>query len=571
MFELLNTQDKENITSWIKAYGPHNYNRQAGKEPVSSMASLDYILRHWDKNKEKLQPIFGNNLILRRSFKYDIPLESKVKELSSKLCGVASYDSLKYHLMQAIDSVPELYAMRWELMGLLGTYALSTNTCEGVCYEITRNDDGYFSIYLPNDKVYRVDKNMRPLRVVRKILETWGKEDWKESFEDTRIIISQVNNSTSHNGELCLSIHPLDYMTMSDNENNWGSCMRWRNNGEYSQGTIEMMNSPTVIVAYLHNSNHSMTLPNGENWNNKIWRELFVVTDNIITEVKSYPYNDPYLSQYCYEWIKQIASEAYDSNYEDYDGFDGSSLCISDRDVSVEFDNGYMYNDFGCMNRNHIIGIDMDKILETYPRITTDRFPHITVPYSGPSECVWCGRDIDYGYDSYDDNEEPGAMRICIECASATICSCCGRAIYDGDNMYYTADGEIVCQDCYDEHYITDPISGEIYSDHVANTLYLATGITDDGEPDYTGDIIYLSDSTWNRVEELTYYFVTTSFRTHEHENIAGPFHWNNTRTYVLASDCTKAGLALFDFYEPEFYDNAPEWRPNCEPETLYF
>ena len=38
---------------------------------------------------------------------------------------------------------------------------------------------------------------------------------------------------------------------MSDNNSGWESCMSWRNNGCYRRGTVEMMNSPYVIVAYL--------------------------------------------------------------------------------------------------------------------------------------------------------------------------------------------------------------------------------------------------------------------------------------------------------------------------------
>ena len=38
---------------------------------------------------------------------------------------------------------------------------------------------------------------------------------------------------------------------MSDNDYGWDSCMGWMNEGEYRLGTVEMMNSPCIVVAYI--------------------------------------------------------------------------------------------------------------------------------------------------------------------------------------------------------------------------------------------------------------------------------------------------------------------------------
>ena len=75
-------------------------------------------------------------------------------------------------------------------------------------------------------------------------------------------------------------------MTMSDNANNWSSCMRWTDrsggvdHGDYCAGTLECMNSPYIIIAYLHNPKHSFELSlydcNDWQWNSKQWRELFI-------------------------------------------------------------------------------------------------------------------------------------------------------------------------------------------------------------------------------------------------------------------------------------------------------
>ena len=116
-------------------------------------------------------------------------------------------------------------------------------------------------------------------------------------------------------GELCLSIHPMDYMTMSDNDNNWQSCMNWMNNGDYRLGTVECMNSPYVLVAYLHNPNHSMSIGPYE-WNSKHWRELFIIHPEMISEVKGYCFQDENLTNTILMWIKELAHNNLDWDYD---------------------------------------------------------------------------------------------------------------------------------------------------------------------------------------------------------------------------------------------------------------
>ena len=91
-----------------------------------------------------------------------------------------------------------------------------------------------------------------------------------EEFEDFRIKHSRILSEKEFIGRLSLSIHPLDFMTMSDNDSDWSSCMSWRTCGSYRRGTVEMMNSPCVVVAYL-SASKPMVLDRGSHfkWNIK--------------------------------------------------------------------------------------------------------------------------------------------------------------------------------------------------------------------------------------------------------------------------------------------------------------
>ena len=96
--------------------------------------------------------------------------------------------------------------------------------------------------------------------------------DMEAIFEQMRIKHSQILNKKRLKGTLCLSIHPLDYITISDNNCDWDSCMTWTGDdcpGEYRLGTLEMMNSPSVVVAYLDSKEPYHPLDDGRAWSNK--------------------------------------------------------------------------------------------------------------------------------------------------------------------------------------------------------------------------------------------------------------------------------------------------------------
>jgi hypothetical protein len=78
-----------------------------------------------------------------------------------------------------------------------------------------------------------------------------------EDFKKWQTWLSTICTVKEYKTNLVLSIHPIDFMTSSDNASGWTSCMNWRDDGGYSSGTIEMMNSNMVIIAYLENNSKS--------------------------------------------------------------------------------------------------------------------------------------------------------------------------------------------------------------------------------------------------------------------------------------------------------------------------
>lgn len=294
------------------------------------------------------------------------------------------------------------------------------------------------------DKTHVITSEMRTMRVLGLYADYLGLNAELEQF---RLEHSQVLNQKTMRGTLCLSIHPLDYMTMSDNEAGWSSCMSWKECGCYRAGTIEMMNSDCVVVAYLKSDKNTMRLPSGLEWNSKKWRSLVVVSDELITTIKNYPYYNEDLCarvvEIARDWqkdIKWLDTEIVEEADEDND----EPHCLRLRcGKEIYFESGAMYNDFGY-TRHHICVRDDDLTYRSFY-------------YSGARTCIGCGEEMD------------GACEedlVCDECIydrteEVKICPHCGNRIRPSRDNYRTYGDEYYCPRCYREIFFKDAFSNE--------------------------------------------------------------------------------------------------------------
>lgn len=260
-----------------------------------------------------------------------------------------------------------------------------------------------------------------------------------QDFDDFRIAISQFTNQRSLEGNLQLSIHPLDYMTMSMNGCNWRSCMSWEN-GEFRMGTVEMMNSPMVVEAYVASSDKWCIPDSTYEWSNKKWRELFIVCDECIASIKGYPYCHNPLEKEIIKWIADLAKENLGVTYITDNLITkqwSSDIC---NQLGLLFETNLMYNDFGCRPEGspHTIALNRNYIKNEEPR---------RIVYSGATECMICGR-VEYLSTVY--NPEMlftvEADLHCPICAGLYHCENCHRWVYD---LYSTPNNEHLCNRCY--------------------------------------------------------------------------------------------------------------------------
>jgi hypothetical protein len=135
-------------------------------------------------------------------------------------------------------------------------------------------DGSSFEIQDRNGKSFKINRGCKVSKVLGKLANILNLPGW----EDFRICHSQILNQKDLGGNLTISIHPLDYMTMSDNSYGWESCMSWESEGGYRQGTVEMMNSRSVVIAYL--SGEDKMRIGDDFWNSKKWRMWLFLEDH---------------------------------------------------------------------------------------------------------------------------------------------------------------------------------------------------------------------------------------------------------------------------------------------------
>ena len=447
LFELLNEVEKEAMKDYIEVYAA------SGHKTLSS--PLEYIMRNWNAEKEKLYHFLGDNLIISKDISF-VESEGEIQNRINDECfNYDSEDQLRqqsyaftkewyekflYDLKSRYkdkfskDDFEKLYDARFKLSDLLSLDVLTTNIY----------DDETFVIPNPQDitKPIKVMKGAKASKMIGKIAKAYS----IPHFEEFRLKHSQALNQKTLHGKLCLSIHPLDYMTMSDNDSGWSSCMSWKNNGCYRQGTVEMMNSPMVIVAYLA-AKEPMKLIEDKDylWSNKKWRELFIVNENIISEVKAYPYDNHNITDECLNWLRELANKYY--GYEKYTDkiytFDLGEPNYSYKDVTVTPQTDIMYNDFG--NDHHII----------YSKDVEEKYVY-NFSYSGESECMICGASgEDFDWDTEEDLTD-------LDCSEIVRCYVCDDKIYNNDPSY-EVDGHIFCSWCYTCTTKVDSITGEVH------------------------------------------------------------------------------------------------------------
>lgn len=359
--------------------------------------SADDFLFYWNKNKKSLFRLFGNKLIISKTFSTPI----KKEEYCHKIVEYLGDNTFKMTKVKIDDKAP-IFAKK----ALTFFYEKMNKTCDMFVFcclvqalftpfVIYNNklyaDYKYTDVELgKNFSFQRGEKIMRVLQKLNKIYQFATQEEFNEYREKISVLTSVKKSKQT----IYISIHPLDFLTMSTT-NSWSTCMNI-NHGSYRDGITEMMNSNMTVIAYTKTKEKLKDI----GWNDKSWRCLFYINKDIILAGKEYPFSNDKLKQEILIFLKKLVAEKFGWNYKygmqkyydlvplsGYIDVNNKLLlkkkCTKkDKHKILLYTNGCMYNDIAEDNQENYY------CFRNYVKHTK------LICVSGPAICYQCGKPL---------------------------------------------------------------------------------------------------------------------------------------------------------------------------------
>lgn len=480
LFERLPEEDVTQLHRYLDNYGDEG-------NGVISRDRMDYFLRFWSENKEPFFHAFGEQFIVKKEIRFVKDSEELADEMYRALCCgdvairefISKYKRACQNIGNELNDQDIAYQMQyfvedWDM--------LVDNVYTGPAFTIPAN-------FTKNGRPLVVNHNCKMVKMLGKIADAIGAEMpiyycshcgcWynepreccnkatvkTSGYELFRQAHSQVLNQKQIKGNLCLSIHPLDYLTMSDNDCGWSSCMSWMEEaGDYRLGTIEMMNSNCVVVAYVEAKDPLFVC--GANWSNKRWRQLYIVTREVILGNRQYPYNSDEIQGVTIRWLRELMGQmpGYGPYPEETIQLKNNSWnTVRNKRIHFYFYTGYMYNDI----YDYRLAYVADQKIEdgTY----------YSCNFSGPAVCTSCGDIIEL-------NTVDASVVQCRACDGHWRCDFCGDWHSSYDDYYTVDDDYIACDWCYHNELSECEVCGDHHRNDCIAHIYIQFTDTENEE-----------------------------------------------------------------------------------------
>ena len=247
---------------------------------------VDELIDNWYQAKKNIIALFGGKLIYTFPEKVVFHLDEKEK---------------KARLSEFIASVED----RWDNVELADFIAkFENNFFENLTFED-----------------YVIPSSGKIIKKGTKIIKAF------KFFEEDKIVLDDLQTQASMliqddkvEGYLSFSVHPLDYLSSSENNYNWRSCHSL--DGEYRAGNLSYMLDSSTIVVYLSSKEKTIlpNFPDSVSWNSKKWRVLFFLSDdwNMLFAGRQYPFASKHGINIVLNYFSKLFDTTYYKCWEDY-------------------------------------------------------------------------------------------------------------------------------------------------------------------------------------------------------------------------------------------------------------
>lgn len=291
---------------------------------------------------------------------------------------------------------------------------------------------------------------------------------------------SRIIQENKVEGYLTFSIHPLDFLSSSENIYNWRSCHSL--DGEYRAGNLSYICDYSTMIVYLseQEKNKLPNFPKDVPWNSKKWRVLlhFDKWGEVCFAGRQYPFESKGALEKVREifiknlipnddikiwsdWCTDYVTSVY-ANHKFIEIGDIEKVCVINnglyklKDIIKSGKNSQNYNDL------------LDSTVYTEPFFMYKKYliPNyeIKIQVGAAAPCIYCEKnEIDVA-DSM----------LCKDCyrehqADFIYCDFCNRKIYEDEETTHIIDEQIICEQCYNEKTYICP---ECSERHLINNYY---------------------------------------------------------------------------------------------------
>lgn len=378
---------------------------QGIKEP-----KIDKLFDKWQSAKKEIIEAFGNKLI----YEIEEPISFELSE-QAKEARVSNFISFcwDHHLAD------------------LATF-------------LENERDGFFKNRCNKDYANGIQKGTKLVKAFKYYVKD------KNVLYDLQNKASQIIQENKIEGKLCFSVHPLDFLSISENASNWRSCHAL--DGEYRAGNLSYMMDESTIVCYLKSKDKDTKLPHFPEdvpWNNKKWRVLLYLSNDwkMIFAGKQYPFSTESGMQLLIDKFFNGFGRAYRkpsnrrNKYEKArwsSWIDNHLTRMETNNIRFEF-----YNDYVPLNDGVLKITDLVKDANGSKQFNDVlRSSCYTPMCSHLIEKDWWG---DYSYSL------TNSKKTRFNIGAYTYCLCCGEA-----ETMDSGDSTMMCYDCEKEYGISD-------------------------------------------------------------------------------------------------------------------
>lgn len=271
----------------------------------------------------------------------------------------------------------------------------------------------------------KVSKGMKISRALKFFTED------KALLDEIQTDMSKIIQDTKFTGTMVMSVHPLDFLSSSENNHSWRSCHAL--DGEYRAGNLSFMADKHTFVCYVKSEKDSILPHFPFAWNSKKWRVLMHATEDtkVFMASKQYPFENKDL-------LNVLFDELISKTYQDDWNADWLKPPIILVETMVEDSLGSMhFND--CLfssSYRPVIRYSIDLQQENLHEELLEKKMY----FGDGVECLKCGNNM----------ISLSETMLCSDCGDYGHCDCCGEGLAPED--IYELNGECLCERCFDSN-----------------------------------------------------------------------------------------------------------------------